>query len=338
MERLIYLPGMNEITMAEMLITNKIDMAFSLTAANLKLVQQQNPKIVVSLKHPPYGYLDWWPIGLGFNDSIPPFTDPEIRWAISYALNRKQIVQYAFDGYNDPTALPFPTYPPLMKYLNSVKDLLQKYPSGEFNPTKTEQIMTKKGYKKGSDGMWADSSGKKLSFQIITFPQHPSCTPQAPVVTEQLRQAGFDASFLLPADFATRIFTGEAHAFLWGHGGSMIDPYRTLNLYNSRYYVPTGKPAYTNIYRWKNQAFSNVVDEMGRLPVGAPEVEGLFRKAMEIWLPNLPDVQTTQTVINVPMNETYWTNWPLGNKPYTPPSFWHRTGGVLMFTHLQPVQ
>ena len=38
-ERLIFLPGMNEITMAQMMIANEIDMAFSMTPTNMKLIQ-----------------------------------------------------------------------------------------------------------------------------------------------------------------------------------------------------------------------------------------------------------------------------------------------------------
>ena len=63
--RLIFLPGMNEITMAQMLIANQIDMAFSFTPANLKLVQGQNQAVITHYDRPPYGYMDWWPIGLG---------------------------------------------------------------------------------------------------------------------------------------------------------------------------------------------------------------------------------------------------------------------------------
>jgi peptide/nickel transport system substrate-binding protein len=335
-QRLIFLPGMNEITMAQMLIQNQIDMAFSLTPNNLKLVQGQNPKIITHYDKPPFGYMDWWPIGLGFNTLDDPYGDPDIRWAISYAIDRNEIVQYAFAGYNEAATLPFPPYPGLAPYQDSIKDLLTQYPTNEYNMQKSDALMTKKGYKRGSDGMWADSSGKKVTFQIVTFPQHPSATPVAPIVTQQLKKAGFDASFLLPADFVTRITTGEANSFLWGHGGSMKDPYETLNLYNIRYVLPTGKPIYfTNIYRWSSKEFSDIVDQMSVLPIADPKVMDLYHKAMAIWLPNLPDISLVQTVINVPMNTTYWSNWPTGDKPYIHEGFWHRTA-LLMFLKLQP--
>jgi peptide/nickel transport system substrate-binding protein len=338
-ERLIFLPGMNEITMAQMLITNEIDMAFSLTPANMKLVQSQNPKITTHSSQPPFGYLDWWPIGLGFNTLVPPFDDPDIRWAISYAINRDEIVKFAFQGATQVSPLPYPDYPGLRPYFDSIKDLLEQYPTLEYNPQKTEEIMTSKGYTKDAEGFWVDASGNRISFEIITFPQHPSTTPEAPIVTEQLRRASFDATFLLPADFVNRIITGEAKAFLWGHGGSMRDPYKTLdNLYHMRHVKPTGEPIYfTNLYRWSNPELSAIVDQMAGLPENDPAMVGLFRQAMEIWLRELPDVQLIQTIIHLPMNTTYWTHWPSKEDPYIHEGFWHRTG-LLIFLGLETAQ
>lgn len=336
--RLIFLPGMNEITMAQMMIANQIDMAFSFTPANMKLVQSQNQAVVTHDDHPPYGYMDWWPIGLGFNTQVKPFDDPDIRWAMSYAVDRDEIVEFAFQGFSQTAALPFPPYPGLQKYMTAVGDQLQQYPTLKYDPSQTQAIMTRKGYTMGSDGLWTDASGQKVSFQIVTFPQHPSATPVAPIITQQLKRNGFDASFLLPADFVSRITTGDAAAFLWGHGGAMKDPYKTLDLYNQRYVKPTGTPIYfTNIYRWANPTFSDLVDQMGKLPEDDPGVMPLWQQAMQTWLPELPDIPLIQTVIALPMNSTYWTNWPHGDHPYTHEGFWHRTG-LHIFLNLKPTQ
>ena len=179
--------------------------------------------------------------------------------------------------------------------------------------------MTRKGYTKNGDGMWADGAGKTVSFQIVTFPQHPSATPVAPIITQQLKRGGFDASFLLPADFVSRITTGDAEAFLWGHGGAMKDPYKTLDLYNARYVKPTPTPIFfTNIYRWSNADFSDIVDKMGTYPEDDPAVMPLWQQAMQTWLPELPDIPLIQTVIALPMNTTYWTNWPARRPPVHP--------------------
>ncbi|HEY3061526.1 MAG TPA: ABC transporter substrate-binding protein [Chloroflexota bacterium] len=336
--RLVFLPGMNEITMAQMMIANQIDMAFSFTPANMKLVQGQNPKVITHFDRPPYGFMDWWPIGLGFNTEIRPFDDPDIRWAMSYAIDRDEIVAFAFQGFSQTAALPFPPYPGLQKYMDGVSDQLQTYPTLKYDPAQTEAIMGRKGYTKDGEGLWVDGSGQRITFQIVTFPQHPSATPIAPIVTQQLKRGGFDASFLLPADFVSRITTGDAAAFLWGHGGAMKDPYKTLDLYNARYVKPTPQPIFfTNMYRWSNSAFSELVDQMSRLPEDDPAVMPLWQQAMQNWLPALPDIPLIQTVIALPMNSTYWTNWPEGDHPYIHEGFWHRTG-LHIFLNLKPTQ
>jgi len=337
-QRLVFLPGMDENTMVQLIIKNDIDMAFSFTPSNWELAKGQNPKLVTHQDTPPFGYLDWWPISLAFNDSEAPFNDPDIRWAISYSLDRDQIIDVAFKKTTTAIKLPYPAYPGLKPYIDSVSDLLAKYNTTEYNPQKAADLLTKKGYAKDSEGFWA-KDGKRITFQIITFPQHPSTTPQAPVVAEQLKKAGFDASFLLPADFVTRIQTGEAKAFLWGHGGSMRDPYTTLErLYHKKWVLPTGQAIpFTNLYRWSNDDFSAIVDQMTALPENDPKVKELFHKAMEIWLPQLPDVMLTETVILLPMNTTYWTHWPSDKDPYIHEGFWHRTG-LLLFLGLQTTQ
>lgn len=336
-ERLVFLPGMDENTMVQLISNNEIDLAFSFTPQNMELAQNQNQAITTFSDEQPFGFLDWWPIGLGFNTTVAPFDDPEIRWAISYSLNRDEIIEFAFRNTSKAVKLPYPDYPGLRPFMEGISDLLEEYPTNEYNPDKAAEIMESKGYTRDAEGFWV-LDGQRISFEIITFPQHPSTTPQVPVVTEQLRRAGFDASFLLPADFVTRIQTGAAHAFLWGHGGSMRDPYATLErLYHIKHVKPTGEQATANFYRWSNQELSDIIDQMTSVAEDDPQLHELFRQAMEIWLPELPDIPLVETVILVPRNTTYWTNWPTADNPYIHEGFWHRTA-MLLWINLEPTQ
>jgi peptide/nickel transport system substrate-binding protein len=76
---------------------------------------------------------------------------------------------------------------------------------------------------------------------------------------------------------------------------------------------------------------------MGLLAEDDPKLMDLWLKSLEIWLPELPDVQLVHTVIPLPMNTTYWTGWPSAQDPYVHEGFWHRTA-PLMFLRLQPTQ
>ncbi len=62
-----------------------------------------------------------------------------------------------------------------------------------------------------------------------------------------------------------------------------------------------------------------------------------FGRAMEIWLPNLPDIQIQEWYHRIPMNQTYWTGWPTAENAYVNGAFWHLTF-QLVLNRLTPVQ
>jgi len=131
---------------AQAMINNEIDTSLDLRPPVIKTVVEQNPKVITHTgRQAPYGYTDWWPNSLWFNDSEAPFDDTEIRQAINYAIDRKQIVEIGYEGAGEPTDLPFPAFPSLQKYFDAAKPLLEKYPTSAFDAAKTEEIMTKKG-------------------------------------------------------------------------------------------------------------------------------------------------------------------------------------------------
>lgn len=330
--RLIFLPALEESRMAQLLLNNEADASLNLTPANMQTVLTQSRGAITTHtgQEPPYGYVDWWPTGLGFNCTTPPFDDPEIRWAISYAIDREQLVEFAFRGAGQPTTVPFPYYPALMPFIEGIADLLEQYPTNLFDTSRTDEILTRKGYAKDGDGIYA-LNGQQISVPITTFQVLGDI---APILSTQLTKAGIASSFQLPTDFYSRISLGEAPAWLFGHGGSVRDPYFTLRLYHSRYVKPTGVQT-SPFYRWTSPDFDAIVDRMGTLGQENPELMTLFRQAMEIWLPQLPDVQLVQFYHRIPMNTTYWTGWPSAENQYMNEAFWHRTF-LAVLTQLQP--
>lgn len=331
-ERIVFLPGYDEAKQVEMIINNEVDVTLSMQLGNIQAAMQRNPKVGSwTGNKPPYGYVDWWPTGLGFDDLKAPFNDPEIRWAINHAINRDQIVQVGYRGAGEKTVMPYPDFPALRPYISGLSDILQKYPIDSFDLNKTAQMMQAKGYRKDNGGFWA-KDGKRLPLVVITFPVEQDVTP---VVVEQLRKGGFDASFKMPSNFGTLIFNGEADAFVFGHGGSVRDPYFTARLYTSQYSAPMGQPA-GQPYRWQNDQYDKLVDEMGQIAPTDPKLETLFHQAMEIWIPQLPDIPLVQFYHRNPVNTTYWTNWPDAQNPYINSANWHRTFELVLL-NLKPV-
>ncbi len=327
-ERIIILPAADETKIVQLAINNELDMSIDLRPTNIGAVTKQNPKISTwTGSKAPYGYRDWWPISLGFNDMKEPFNDPDIRWAINYCIDRNQLVTLGYQGAGETTLLPFPRFPALEKYTDTVKDLAAKIDN--FSLDQSAALMTKKGYVK-TNNLWT-KDGKTIPL-VISCPGN-LFQDIAPIVSQQLRNGGFDASFKLiqGPEYADNLNAGNIDGFMQGHGGSVRDPFATLNLYHSRYSKPTGQRA-TYPYRWVNADYDKIVDQMSKTAPEDPALLPLFRQAMEIWIPALPDVGLVQWFHRIPTNTTYWTGFPDESNPYINSCYWHRTSGLWLNT------
>ena len=237
---------------------------------NIKAAMDRNPKIASwSGKDPPYGYVDWWPTGLGFNDTKEPYNDPDIRHAINNVLNRDEIVKIGYQGAGEKTVVPYPGFPALNEYTKGIEDLLQQYPVDDFNLDKSATIMQSKGYTKDSGGFWS-KDGNRLAPVVITFAVEQDVTP---VIVQQLRKGGFDASFKMPSNFGDLIFNGDADAYVFGHGGSVRRPILHDAPVPGQFNAPNGQAA-TQPYRWTNPEYDKLVDQMGTVAPDDPKLAG----------------------------------------------------------------
>jgi len=324
-ERILCLPMVDDTMAAQLAINNTLDACLDLRPATIKTILEQNPKIVThSMRKPPYGYVDWWPNNMGWNASEPPFDNPDIRWAISYAIDRQKCIDVAYGkDAGTPNQLFLPAYKSLQPFMDNIADLLEKYPTNEFNLEKSAALMEKNGYKKDSDGFWS-KDGKRFSFGLGGWQIYADI---GPVLAEMLRNGGFEVDFNMAADHSQRMGIGEPnYAFLNGHGGSVgPDPFLSCDLYNGRRVMPTGESGWGSIWRWKNDAYTAIIDEMSTVPMGDPKVMELWHQAMEIWLKELPSVPFIQWYHRIPMNLTYWEGWPTEEDCYLNAAPWHLT-------------
>jgi peptide/nickel transport system substrate-binding protein len=335
-ERIIVIPSVNEQVNAQALINNDFDYYGSLQPATWPTVFKANPKVIThSNQKPPFGYQDWWPDSLYVNCETPPFDKADVRWALSYYIDRAIVVDVGWSGASEPIELPMPTYPGLKPFTDAVRPLLDKYPTNEFNPKKGDELLTKNGFKKDSNGKWLDPTGKQFKFDIITT---GSFVAVAPVVGELLKRQGIDATFSLPTDYDNRFSKGDFEAAIYGHGGSVSgDPYFTLRLYQS---ITTAVPGahLVNFTRWKNPEYDKIVDEMAvTSPTDKAKLIDIYKRAMEIWLPNIPDIILTKFHHRIGMNTTYWKGWPTEDDPYINGASWHLTWNLIN-AKIEPVQ
>lgn len=327
-ERIIYLPAMPDEQMAQQLIANQVDCSLDLRPLTIETVLAQNPNITTHTgSEMPYGYVDWWPTSLYVNNEREPFTDPNVRWALSYFIDREQVIQVALGGAGSIWPLPLPSYPGLQPFIDAVADELEQYPTLEFNPDKGAELLTASGWAKNGDGKW-EKDGTVLNVPIESFQVMADI---GPVIAEQLKRQGCDASYAEPPDFLDRFGPGDWNASLFGHGGSVAnDPYDTLTLYQSVSVAVPGQHG-VNFSRWHNDEYDAIVDEMAATsPDEQDKLIEQWLRAMALWLPGLPDIPIQEWYHRIPMNQTYWSGWPTAEDAYVNGAFWHLTFPLIL--------
>jgi peptide/nickel transport system substrate-binding protein len=157
---------------------------------------------------------------LWINMAKAPFDVLEVRQAFAYSLDRDAIVNRLFGPLGVKTAL---------QSLNPA--LVSKYAGTDFSVykkdlKKVEELMTKAGYAKGSDGIWA-KGGVKASFKVRTTAGNARRELTQQVMIQQMKEAGFEmtADNLKAGDlFGKAGPAGDFQVGLWAQVATFPDP------------------------------------------------------------------------------------------------------------------
>ena len=334
MKRVVVLPRFEDAKKIQLLIGNEVDTTHVLFDTAIPPLLQRNPKVAFWTEgnKPPYGVASGAIITMGFNCAKAPFDDPEVRWAINYALDRKQVNDVVYKGSQEVSTLPFALLPTLMPYAEAAQDLLKKYPVDAPNPARTAQILEAKGWKKDTEGFWA-KGGQRFPMTVLLPPGF--FQDIGPIFTQQLRRAGFDASFKSPTNINDLMQQGDVDAYFRFDISVYSDPWASLDQYHSRYFKETGQPA-PQPFRWRNADFDKAVEAMGRIQPTDPKFMQSYLQALEVFLKELPNLPLMRWYLDMPFNTTYWKNWPNEKNPYAGGGDWHRGAAGLLLHGVEP--
>ncbi len=143
--------------------------------------------------------------GLLLNMEQPVFSDPELREALNYAVDREALVEAVLLGYGKPATSPL-----------GMSDLEQPdLAPYTFDPDRVRELMTSAGYTRSGQGPWT-KQGEPVSFTIATFAEDSVRVGLLEVVTTQLKEQGFDVTAEpLPRD-AVKWEDLDAFVIGWG--------------------------------------------------------------------------------------------------------------------------
>jgi peptide/nickel transport system substrate-binding protein len=125
---------------------------------------------------------------IGYNLQNPLFQDKRVRQALTYAINREEIVQYVLNGLGTVANGPFP---PQLWYSNPhVKPL-------PYNPAKARQLLAEAGWRDTNGDGILEKDGKPFSFKLITNSGNDTRRDVGVLAQRAFRELGIDVKLEL---------------------------------------------------------------------------------------------------------------------------------------------
>jgi len=316
-------------------IDNGFDVMEDITFGAWQAIQAQNPKWEAYYDTFPFAVPDPCARLIGINNAIEPWNDKDMRWVLNYVMDRQQIIDIAYEGTTTMAPYFWPSYASMQPYSDLIPqdkmDLLL-----QPNLQKAEEIMLEKGYQKVG-GYWT-KDGKQLTLEIQCAESFSELERIADVYAEQLQRFGINAIKMKLQDgtfYDNSAFGNYEANSQWFTCGSVNEPWATLRTLSGPG-APIGErpQGQQNVYRWYNETYTELVNEIGVLPLGDPRVEDLTAKALEILYDELPALPAAQARKLIPNNFTYWTNFPSAKNPYISPWCWW-TSFVVVVTNIE---
>lgn len=334
-KRLVWIePGPEEAS-AALMASGGLDSIMDITLGTFLALQEQNPDVKAWLPNLPYATLDPCARNFEFNTSKAPWNTAEMRQAVNRAINRDEIVAIAYEGTTVPSRSFFPAYAPLNRYTDMLD--YNAHPLWNFNPDEAKSMIESLGYTMGADGYFA-MDGTQLTMDITTHEAFSEKQRIAAVLVEQFQRVGINASTRNEAGttWGDNLAFGNFDTRMgWQNCGSVNEPWASMDTLNAKWIVPVGERASYNGWRWENARYSELVDQIGTLPLGDPRIDPLFIEAYHIYLDELPTIPITQARKLIPHLYTYWTNWPTAENNYTSAWTWWQSTPLIIH-ELQP--
>jgi peptide/nickel transport system substrate-binding protein len=334
-----------EETRAAAMADNQLDSLMDITLGALQALQARNPEVIAHFAEPPYAWVpDPCSRTFEVNHTVEPWNSKEMRWALNYALDRDEIVAIAYEGSTFPSRHFFPAYPPLDRFVGLAEEagLYDEFPLMTHDPDRARELIEGQGY--ALNGDYYERDGQQLTLDIATHEAFIEKQRIAQVLVEQFQAVGINASTHneAGATWSDNFWTGNFVARMgWQTCGSVNEPWASMDTMNAKYALPVGEASTDsrNSWRWTGEAaeqYGTIVDQMGSLPLGDPQLDTLFVDAMRIYLDELPVIPITQAKKIIPFNNTYWTGWPTADNAYIHPPTWWQGNTLKILLQLQP--
>lgn len=274
------------------------------------------------------------PVQIIPNLKNPLLAQLPVRQAISAALDRSQMSTAGEAGLEQP-ASPTGLMPGQEKYLDtSYNGKLPEFSAA--SPSQADSILEGAGFKKGSDGIYADAQGHKLSFKVTVPGDYSDYVQDLQIAQQNLQAAGIGLTLNKVSDDDFRADRSSHNFDLLMSGGFFgPTPYYYLEpLLNSTHITGAGA---TNWSGWNDPQTDQLLKQYSSTSDTATQVQAI-QGLTSIMATKLPVIPVLDAIQFFEYSTANWTGWPTPANPYAIGSAYQLAAGdnEQVILHLTP--
>lgn len=264
-----------------------------------------------------------------------PQTDPAVRLAINYGIDRSEIIEVAFDGKGGEVS---PSMMLVARDSDWIAPDLPHTSPATADRTRAAQLLDDAGWLPGADGV-REKDGERLSVKVQVPQDWTGYVTAIELAGQQLAEIGIDLQpdRLSGNEYSENRFPGKFQFTMDGvYQGPAADPYYVYSNYlRTAGTAPVGEQATTNYSRFSSARVDELV-EKARVSLDTEEKKQYYFEIQRIIAGELPYVP----ILVVPTVTYYRTEdavgWPTENDLYAFPASWSIWNLGIVAANLKP--
>ncbi|SDG60997.1 peptide/nickel transport system substrate-binding protein [Lentzea fradiae] len=264
-------------------------------------------------------------------------TDPAVRKAIYYGMNRTQINSLAFQNLNTEMS---PGFTLLPRDNDLVADgLTDRLAPMSPDVAKADQLLTSAGYVKGGDGIYA-KDGTPLALTVKVVAGWTDYITALETLAQQMLRIGVKLTpqQLSWNEWADARGRGQYELLIDSvEQGPAPDPYYTYSyFFSTATTAPVGQTATPNFSRFSNPVVDQALAELKKTDRGDPSRQRHY-DAIQVELEkSMPYIPVLTGGVPTEYNARGFTGWPTEDDLYAFPAVWKRPDASQVYVNLKP--
>ncbi|GAB2890227.1 ABC transporter substrate-binding protein [Streptomyces mayteni] len=267
-----------------------------------------------------------------------PQTDPAVRRAIYYAMDRTQINELAFQGLAGEISPGFALPERDAAYVSA--ELTDRTAPANADTAQVEQILEGAGWSRGGDGIY-EKDGQRLEMSVTVVTGWNDYVTTLNTMAEQLSGVGIQLNVNQVAfqEMSDSRVNGTYQLMIDSFSpGATPDPYWNYNyFFTTGNTAEVGQPANPNYARYSNPDVDEAVAQLGQIdPADLEARQPLYDQIQAQIEQDMPYIPVLANATVSEYNADKFSGWPTEVDLYAFPAIWQRPDQAEIFRNLEP--